>query len=44
MTYEEWLAIEIEVHEEVVLLRAAVDKVDDREEHCAHCGEGQLGR
>lgn len=33
---EQRLAIEIEVHEEVVLLLAVVNKIHYREEHCAH--------
>ncbi len=34
---EQRLAIEIEIHEEIVLLLAAIDKIYDRKEHCADC-------
>ena len=35
-SYKERLSIEIEVHKEVVLILAAIDKVDNGKEHCAH--------
>jgi len=36
---EQRLAIQIEIHKEIVLLLAAIYKIYNRKEHCAHCNK-----